>query len=163
MTTGTGEPDRGTSVLRVLAALQAAGHDDTITSFPAGTRSAADAAASVGCDVAQIAKTIVFKAGAQAALIVTSGAARVDMDKAAKALGTTLSRADAAFVRDQTGFAIGGVSPVAQTSPCLIVLDESLRAQDPIWAAAGSPNHVFQTTADWLARLTGAQFADVAA
>jgi prolyl-tRNA editing enzyme YbaK/EbsC (Cys-tRNA(Pro) deacylase) len=163
MAAGAGDPDQGTSVARVRAALRQAGHDDTITQFPAGTRSAADAAAAIGCDVAQIAKTIVFRAGSQAALVVTSGAVRVDVVKAAQAFGVPLAKADAVFVRDQTGFAIGGVAPVAQLSPCLILLDRSLLAQSPIWAAAGSPNHVFRTSAEWLGRLTGAIVEDVAA
>jgi hypothetical protein len=87
------------SVERVRAALLAAGHPDTITAFPAGTRTAADAAAAVGCTVAQIAKSIVFRAGERAALIVTSGANRVDQAKAGALLGVTLARADADWVR----------------------------------------------------------------
>ncbi len=144
------------------SALRGAGHPDTIAAFPDGTRSAADAAAAIGCSVAQIAKSVVFRAGSQAAIVVASGSVRVDVGKAAAALGFKLDRADAAFVRDATGFAIGGVSPIAHTAPCLLVLDEGLLALDPIWAAAGSPNHVFSTTATWLERLTGARFADVA-
>jgi prolyl-tRNA editing enzyme YbaK/EbsC (Cys-tRNA(Pro) deacylase) len=152
----------GGSVARVRAALLAAGHPDSITVFPEGTRSAAEAAAAVGCDVAQIAKSIVFRAGSQAAIVIASGGVRVDQAKAAAALGVPLTRADAAFVRDSTGFAIGGVSPVGQVSPCLLLLDETLRALNPIWAAAGSPSHVFKTSPAWLERLTGARYADVA-
>ena len=144
------------------AALLAAGHPDTIRAFPAGTRSAADAAASVGCAVAHIAKSIVFRVGIQAAIVVASGAVRVDRARAGVTLGSALSRADAAFVRETTGFAIGGVSPVALHTGCLVVLDQTLQDLDPIWAAAGSPSHVFETTAEWLARLTGAHFADIA-
>ena len=83
------------SVERVRAALLRAGHPDTITAFPVGTRTAADAAAAVGCTVAQIAKSIVFRAGDRAAVIVTSGANRVDQAKAGAALGASLARADA--------------------------------------------------------------------
>jgi prolyl-tRNA editing enzyme YbaK/EbsC (Cys-tRNA(Pro) deacylase) len=155
--------DGGGSVERVRAALLAAGHPDTITEFPAGTRTAAYAAAAVGCTVAQIAKSIVFRAGARAALIVTSGANRVDQAKAGAALGITLARADADWVRDITGFAIGGVSPVGHLTPPLLLLDEDLQALDPIWAAAGSPRHVFRTTAADLRRLTGADWAAVRA
>ena len=90
----------GGSVERVRAALAAAGHPDTITAFPDGTRTAADAAAAVGCDVAQIAKSIVFRAGERAAVIVTSGANRVDAAKVAALLGVAVKRADADFVRD---------------------------------------------------------------
>jgi prolyl-tRNA editing enzyme YbaK/EbsC (Cys-tRNA(Pro) deacylase) len=149
------------SVERVRAVLLAAGHPDTITAFPAGTRTAADAAAAVGCTVAQIAKSIVFRAGPRAALIVTSGANRVDQAKAGAILGTTLARADADWVRAVTGFAIGGVSPVGHLTPPLLLLDEDLQALDPIWAAAGSPTHVFRTTAADLHRLTGAGWAAV--
>lgn len=143
------------------AALHSAGHDDTIIAFPAGTRGAADAALAIGCDVAQIAKSIVFDAGGQAAVVVASGAVRIDVGKAARALGRSLVRANAGFVRSMTGFAIGGVSPIAHVAPCLVVLDETLLTIDPIWAAAGSPNHVFRTDTAWLARLTGASFADI--
>ncbi|MEJ1975005.1 MAG: YbaK/EbsC family protein [Acetobacteraceae bacterium] len=149
-------------VARVRAALLAAGHADTLAAFPAGTRTAADAAAAIGCDVAQIAKSIVFRSGSQAMLVVASGAVRIDMARASAAFGVPLSRADAAFVRDSTGFAIGGVSPVGLREGCRLLLDRSLAALDPVWAAAGSPSHVFRTTPAWLTRLTGADFADVA-
>ena len=155
------------SVERVRAALLAAGHADTITIFPASTRTAAQAAAAVGCTVAQIAKSIVFRAGARAALVITSGANRVDPAKAGAALGVALSRADADFVREATGFAIGGVAPlgfrVGHLSPPLILLDEDLLALDPIWAAAGAPTHVFRTTAAELARISGGTVAAVKA
>jgi prolyl-tRNA editing enzyme YbaK/EbsC (Cys-tRNA(Pro) deacylase) len=155
--------DSGGSVERVRAALLAAGHPDTITAFPAGTRTAADAAAAVGCTVAQIAKSIVFRAGGRAALIVTSGANRVDQAKAGAILGTTLARADADWVREVTGFAIGGVAPIGHVSPPLLLLDEDLQPLDPIWAAAGSPMHVFRTTPADLQRLTGANWAAIRA
>jgi prolyl-tRNA editing enzyme YbaK/EbsC (Cys-tRNA(Pro) deacylase) len=146
---------------RVRAALLAAGHPDTITAFPAGTRTAAEAAAAVGCDVAQIAKSIVFRAGTQAAVVITSGANRVDAARAEAALGCKLSRADADWVRITTGFAVGGVAPVGHIAPPLLLLDEDLLALDPIWAAAGSPTHVFRTTAAELRRMTGALVAAV--
>lgn len=145
------------SVERVRAALLAARHPDTIVAFPAGTRTAADAAAAVGCDVAQIAKSIVFRAGPRPALVITSGANRVDPALAGAALGVRLARADGDWVRMTTGFAIGGVAPVGHLEPPLILLDEDLLALDPIWAAAGSPNHVFRTTAAELLRITGAK------
>lgn len=148
---------------RVRAALLAAGHPDSITAFPSGTRTAADAAAAVGCDVAQIAKSIIFRAGARPALVIASGANRVDTAKAAAALGVKLARADADWVRDTTGFAIGGVSPVGHLTPPLLLLDQDLMALDPIWAAAGSPLHVFRTTPADLVRITGAVVADIRA
>ncbi|MBV9775769.1 MAG: YbaK/EbsC family protein [Acetobacteraceae bacterium] len=151
----------GGSVERVRAALAAAGHPDTITTFPAGTRTAVDAAAAVGCTVAQIAKSIVFRAGGRAAVVITSGANRVDTRRAEAALGVRLARADADWVRETTGFVIGGVSPVGHLAPPLLLLDEDLLALDPVWAAAGSPSHVFRTSAAELRRMTGAAVAEV--
>ncbi|OJW25437.1 MAG: prolyl-tRNA editing protein [Rhodospirillales bacterium 69-11] len=153
----------GGSVERVRAALLAADHPDTIVAFPAGTRTAADAAAAIGCDVAQIAKSIVFRAGDRAVVVVISGALRVDQAKAEAALGVQLGRADADWVRQATGFAVGGVAPVGHVAPPLLLLDEGLLALDPVWAAAGSPSHVFRTTADALRRITGATVASVSA
>ena len=157
------QSDTGSSVERVRAALLAAGHPDTITVFPDGTRTALDAANAVGCTVAQIAKSIVFRAGERAAVIITSGANRVDTAKASAALGLPLARADADWVRLATGFAIGGVAPVGYIAPPLLLLDQDLLALDPIWAAAGSPRHVFRTTPNDLRRLTGAPAADIKA
>jgi prolyl-tRNA editing enzyme YbaK/EbsC (Cys-tRNA(Pro) deacylase) len=151
----------GGSVQRVRAALVAAGHPDSVVAFPAGTRTATDAAAAVGCAVAQIAKSIVFRAGERAAVVITSGANRVDPALAGAALGVKLGRADADWVRETTGFAIGGVAPIGHLAPPLILLDEDLLALNPIWAAAGSPSHVFRTTPAELLRITGAKAAAI--
>lgn len=151
----------GSSVDRVRAALLAAGHPDTIQAFPEGTRSAADAAAAVGCDVAQIAKSIVFRAGPRAVLVIASGANRVDTVKVAAAIGQPIKRAEGTWVRDTTGFAIGGVSPVGHLSPPILLLDADLMALGEVWAAAGSPQHVFRTSAAELVRMTGAAVAEV--
>jgi prolyl-tRNA editing enzyme YbaK/EbsC (Cys-tRNA(Pro) deacylase) len=162
----------GSSVDRVRAALLAAGHADTIEAFPEGTRSAAEAAAAVGCAVAQIAKSIVFRgvppgpwpdpdAAGRVVLVVTSGANRVNAAKAACATGLALQRADASWVRDATGFAIGGVSPVGHPAPPIVLVDRDLAAFDRVWAAAGSPTHVFATTPDELLRLSGGAWAVV--
>lgn len=155
----------GSSTERVRAALHAAGHPDTIETFPDGTRTSEDAAAAVGCTVAQIAKSMIFRLkngnSARPVLVLTSGANRVDAARVAAALGQAVKRADADWVRDATGFAIGGVSPVGLLTPPIALLDEELLALDPIWAAAGSPSHVFRTTAAELRRLTGAQVAAI--
>ena len=150
-----------TSVERVRDALLAAGHPDTISEFPATTRTAADAAAAIGCEVAQIAKSIVFRAGDRAALVIASGVNRVDMAKVAAVLGVALKRADGEWVRTHTGFAIGGVAPLGHVTPPLLVFDRDLLALHPIWAAAGTPHHVFRTEAETLARITGAPVAEV--
>ncbi len=151
----------GGSVERVRAALLAAGHADTVQAFPEGTRSAAEAAAAVGCEVAQIAKSIVFRAGARPVLVVASGANRVSMEKVAAATDLTVKRADGGWVREVTGFAIGGVAPLAHETPPVVLVDESLFAYPQVWAAAGSPMHVFATTPEALLRLSGGQRADV--
>ncbi len=149
------------SVERVRAALVAAGHADTIDVFPDGTRTAQDAANAVGCTVAQIAKSIVLRAGDQPVLVIASGANRVDTAKVAERLGQAVKAADGRWVRDVTGFAIGGVSPLAHADGLRIFIDADLMALDPVYAAAGSPRHVFRTTPAELARMTGGEVADV--
>lgn len=151
----------GGSVARVRAALAAARHPDTIIAFPEGTRTAAEAAVAVGCTIAQIAKSIVFRAGDRPVVIIASGANRVDQARAGAALGVTLGRADPDWVRHSTGFAVGGVAPVGYAVPPLMLLDEDLLPLDPVWAAAGSPRHVFQTTTRALLRMTGAKLAAI--
>jgi prolyl-tRNA editing enzyme YbaK/EbsC (Cys-tRNA(Pro) deacylase) len=151
----------GGSVERVRAALRAAGHDDTVQAFPEGTRSAAEAASAVGCDVAQIAKSIVFRAGERAVLVIASGANRVDMAKVAAITGLPVKRADGAWVREVTGFAIGGVAPIGHLAPPVVLMDREMLALDRVWAAAGSPMHVFVSTPADLLRITGATLADI--
>lgn len=152
------------SVERVRAALLAAGYPDTIAHFPDGTRTAEDAARAVGCAVGQIAKSLVFRrrGSDRPVLVIASGANRVDETKLAGLVGATIERADGRWVRERTGFAIGGVAPVGHLVPPLVFIDRALACFDRIWAAAGSPRHVFETTADALVRLTGGRLADVA-
>jgi prolyl-tRNA editing enzyme YbaK/EbsC (Cys-tRNA(Pro) deacylase) len=149
------------SVDRVRAALAAAGHPDTIDLFPDGTRTAQDAANAVGCTVAQIAKSIVLRAGDAVVLVIASGVNRVDLDKVAAAIGEPVKPADGRWVRDVTGFAIGGVAPVGHMSPPRIFIDQDLIRLDPVFAAAGTPRHVFRTSGADLARITGGTVADV--
>lgn len=153
--------EAGGSVERVRQALLAAGHPDTIRGFPEGTRSAAEAAAAVGCDVAQIAKSIVFRAGERPVLVIASGANRVDPVKVEAATGLRVEPAKGRWVREVTGFAIGGVSPVGHLTPPLVLLDEDLFRLPRLWAAAGSPSHVFETEAGALLRLSGGQRAAI--
>lgn len=150
----------GGSVERVRAALAAAGHADTVRSFPEGTRSAAEAAAAVGCEVAQIAKSIVFR-GERPVLVIASGANRVDMAKVAAATMFHVKRADGGWVRDVTGFAIGGVAPIGHLTPPVVLVDQDLLRFETVWAAAGSPMHVFATTPGDLLRLSSGTLATV--
>src|SRR5262245_8215880 len=145
------------SVARVRDALERLGLEAEIREFDASTRTSAAAAAAVGCTVAQIAKSVIFRAkgGNQPVLVIASGVNRVDEKKLEAALGDKIGRADAEFVRAATGFAIGGVAPVGHTGPVKIFIDKDLDQFDEIWAAAGSPNAVFRLTPADLRRITG--------
>ncbi|CEJ10337.1 hypothetical protein BN1110_00610 [bacterium YEK0313] len=149
------------SVDRVRAALERHGHDGALRRFPESTRTAEEAAAAIGCTVAQIAKSIVLRAGDRPVLVVASGVNRVDPAKVAGLVGGPVKRADAAWVREVTGFAIGGVAPVGHLTQPIVLIDQSLSTLDPIWAAAGSPNEVFSTGFADLVALSGGQVADV--
>ena len=149
------------SVERVRATLIAAGHPDTITMFPEGTRTAQDAADAVGCTVAQIAKSIVLRAGEQPLLVIASGANRVDLCKIAAAVGQPVKPADGRWVRDTVGYAIGGIAPIGHDRRLRVFIDADLLQHDPIWAAAGTPRHVFRTTTRDIARMTAGTVTDV--
>jgi prolyl-tRNA editing enzyme YbaK/EbsC (Cys-tRNA(Pro) deacylase) len=149
------------SALRVQAAL---GEKYQVLEFDAGTRTAADAAAAIGCTVAEIAKSLVFKAASgRAVLVVASGVNRVDERRVALLLGEKIGRADAAFVREKTGFAIGGVPPVGHVEAPLTLIDADLLQYETIWAAAGTPNAVLKLTPRELEGLTGGRVAEVKA
>ena len=132
--------------------------------FDASTRSAADAAAAIGCSVGQIAKSLVFRStiSDRPVLVITSGTNRASESLIAAHIGETVERANADFVRDRTGFAIGGVPPIGHSESMLIVVDEDLRSFNEIWAAAGTPNAVFRLTFDDLLELTAGTVASVA-
>ena len=151
------------SVERVRAALAAAGLISEIKEFDASTRTSADAAAAIGCSVAQIAKSLVFRArdSGRAVLVIASGVNRVDEKKLAACLGEKIAKADADFVRAETGFAVGGVAPVGHAGNVAIFVDQDLAKYDEIWAAAGAPNAVFRLTPDDLQRITGGKRADL--
>jgi prolyl-tRNA editing enzyme YbaK/EbsC (Cys-tRNA(Pro) deacylase) len=158
------------SVVRVRTALELGGVPSEIVILDDHARTAVAAAEQLGVTVAQIANSLVFAlptdasadASAEALLVLTSGAHRVDTAKVADLLGVSrLDRADAAFVRDRTGFAIGGVAPVGHPKPLRTLVDVSLAQYDEIWAAGGHPRSVFRTTYDQLLRLTGGQPVEV--
>lgn len=131
--------------------------------FEASTRTAADAAAAVGCTVGQIAKSLVFKAeSGRPVLVIASGPNRVCEGKVAQLVGEPIGRADAAFVRQTTGFSIGGIPPVGHATPLTTIIDASLSGYDAIWAAAGTPNAVFRLTFRDLCALTNGTAADIA-
>lgn len=129
------------------------------------TRTAAEAAQAVGCQLGQIAKSLVFRGldSGRAVLAIASGANRVDEARLAELLGEPIGRASPEFVRDQTGFAIGGVPPLAHATPLPILIDEDLLRFEQIWAAAGTPHALFALPSVDLPRLTGGQVATLKA
>ena len=147
---------------RVAQALAARGHPHAPRFLETAARTAQEAADALGVSVGQIAKSVIFKLRAveRAVLVVTSGDRRVDEKKVAALVGP-VGRADAEFVKAQTGFSIGGVSPVAHLNPPLTLIDRDLFRFDEIWAAAGHPNGVFLLSPAQLEALTGAPVADV--
>lgn len=149
------------SLKRVRAALEAANADADLRET-ALSRTAADAAAALECAVDQIAKSIILRgeSSGEALLFVTAGGQQVDLEKAAALAGEPLGKADAALIRAQTGFAIGGVSPVGHVTESRKWFDETLLKFDLIWAAAGTPHHVFGMKPDEMAEISGAQIAD---
>jgi prolyl-tRNA editing enzyme YbaK/EbsC (Cys-tRNA(Pro) deacylase) len=147
---------------RVAAALADGGHPHAPQWLDVPARTCAEAAAALGVQEGQIAKSVIFRRAADGAavLVITAGDRRVDTAKVAAAVGP-VGRADAAFVKQQTGFSIGGVAPVAHLQPPVVLVDRSLLRFDEVWAAAGHPNGVFRARPDALLQLTGAPAADV--
>ena len=159
--TGTEAWPRG--VQRVAAALAALGHAHAPILLDISARTAQEAADALGVAVGQIAKSIIFrrKDDDAAVLVITSGDRRVDEKKVARLVGK-IGRADADFVKRQTGFSIGGVSPLAHAQAPVVLIDELLFRFDVIWAAAGHPRAVFKLRPQDLCGLTvAAQVADV--
>jgi prolyl-tRNA editing enzyme YbaK/EbsC (Cys-tRNA(Pro) deacylase) len=153
-------PAAAPSALKIQAIL---GPRFSVLEFDASTRTSAEAAAAIGCEVAQIAKSLLFKgASGGPVLVIASGSNRVDEKRVAALLGEKIFRADADFVREATGFAIGGVPPVGHLKPPVTLIDEDLFQFETIWAAAGTPNAVFKLTAAELVELTGGRVASVA-
>lgn len=152
------------SAQRVQDALRAAGLANQVLELPASARSAAEAAAALGCDVGQIAKSLVFRLRHSGApvLVVACGANRVDLARLEALLGEPLDRADPEFVREQTGFAIGGIPPLGHARPLAAVIDEDLLRYPSLWAAAGHPSAVFPLTPQELVAVTGGRVARTA-
>jgi prolyl-tRNA editing enzyme YbaK/EbsC (Cys-tRNA(Pro) deacylase) len=144
-------------VERFLEEARAGGLDVEVQEFPQGTRTAVDAAAAIGCDVAQIVKSLVFMADDQPLLVLTSGANRVDEGALGRALGLTLRKATADEVRDATGYAIGGTPPFGHRQPLRVICDRDLMVHQEVWAAAGSPSTVFPIASARLLEVTEAE------
>jgi prolyl-tRNA editing enzyme YbaK/EbsC (Cys-tRNA(Pro) deacylase) len=145
--------------LRVSAAL---GPNFTVVEFDESTHTAQEAADAIGCALAQIAKSILFRsASGKPVMVIASGVNKVDEKKIRALLGEKIERAAPDFVKEMTGFEVGGVPPVAHATPCVIYLDEDLRAYPTLWAAGGTPNAVFEIGFERLAEMSGATVADV--
>ncbi|WP_425090718.1 YbaK/EbsC family protein [Tropicimonas sp. S265A] len=149
------------SLKRVRAALQSAGLKDTVLEMPSETRTAAQAADAAGCTIDQIAKSIMFRCAATgtAILFVTAGGNQVDAAKASAFAGSPLGKADAALIRAQTGFAIGGVAPIGHLTPPRAWFDPRLLEFDLIYGAAGTPRHIFGIAPETLRSLARAELA----
>ena len=135
-----------------------------VKQLPDSTRTAQEAAQAIGCDVAQIAKSLVFqnKESKDPVLIIASGINQVDLNKIRESCGIELKKANADFVKEKLGFAIGGVPPVAHKQSVTTFLDEDLKNHSTLWAAAGTPNAVFQLNTSELAELTKGQWLNLA-
>lgn len=161
--TGAGRPlhPRAEQVQR---ALRDAGFAHRVFELDVPVRTAADAARAVGCEPGQIAKSLVFR-GARSGnpiLVVASGAHSVDETRVADLVGEPLERATPEFVREATGYAIGGIPPIGHTRAMTTVVDEALLRHERIWAAAGHPNALFELAPADLPRMTGGRVAAVA-
>ena len=148
---------------RVQDTLKALGMACQVVELPASTRSAAEAAQAIGCRVEQIAKALVFRGLStnRPVLAIVSGANRVDEERLGELIAESVAKADADYVRQRTGFAIGGVPPVGHVESLVCLIDEDLLQYDAIWAAAGTPRAVFRLTPMDLQRITGGRVVSV--
>ncbi|MCB1378938.1 MAG: YbaK/EbsC family protein [Alphaproteobacteria bacterium] len=162
MDDATGNPEPR-AIAQVRRALAAAGLAARIVQMPASTRTAEEAAAACRCDVAQIVKSLVFRGGAsgEPLLLLVSGRNRVDTAKVAATIGEALTRPDAQFVRDVTGFAIGGIPPLGHDRTLRTFVDPDLLAYPTVFAAAGTPNAIMELDPRALCTATGATIIPV--
>ena len=151
------------SAQRVQDVLITFGLSNQVMELPASTRSSADAAKAVGCQVGQIAKSIVFQGEKthQPILVIASGANRINEQRIQEVHGEPIGKADAEYVRSHTGFVIGGVPPVGHAEKMAIFIDEDLLNYEEIWAAAGTPNAVFRLTPQDLVKVTGGRVVSI--
>lgn len=157
--------DMSKSLKRVVRALEEAGLTADVMEMDGSTRTAVEAAEQAGCAIDQICKSVIFRGedSGAALLFITAGGNQVDADKASALAGEPLGKADAALIRAQTGFAIGGVSPVGHLNPIRAWFDPRLSGFDRVFAAAGTPRHIVPIAPEDLLRLTGAVPADFTA
>lgn len=148
---------------RVQDVIAAAGMELEVRELPASTRTAAEAASAIGCEVSQIAQSLVFHRRQSDAplLVIASGTNHVNSEAVSALIGERITLATAEFVRARTGFSIGGVPPVGHASPMDVFIDEDLRRYDEIWAAAGTSHAVFRLTPSDLEALTGGRVVRV--
>ena len=154
---------RHSSHPQALRVAKALGPGFSVVEFDASTHTAQEAADAIGCALAQIAKSIIFRSqGGGAILVIASGVNKVDEKKIRALLGEKIERASPEFVQEMTGFEVGGVPPLGHARPCTVFLDEDLKAYPTLWAAGGTPNAVFEIGFARLMELSGATVADVA-
>jgi prolyl-tRNA editing enzyme YbaK/EbsC (Cys-tRNA(Pro) deacylase) len=148
---------------KVQEALRSLGFECAVIEFQESTRTAQEAADRVGVTLGQIVKSLIFrgKISGKGLLILTSGANRVDEKLISQLVGEPIGRADPEFVREMTGYAIGGVPPIAHQQPLETYLDEDLLQYGVIWAAAGTPNAVFELTPEMLGKMTAGKIVQV--
>jgi len=153
------------SAQKVQDALRALGYDYTVIEHAESTRTAQEAADRAGCELGQIVKSLIFKAqnSGRPILVLTSGANRVDEKRISEYAGEPIGRADADFVRAVTGFAIGGVPPIGHLQKMETYLDEDFLKYQTVWAAAGTPNAIFELKTEDLQKMTSAKTARVKA
>jgi prolyl-tRNA editing enzyme YbaK/EbsC (Cys-tRNA(Pro) deacylase) len=151
-----------TALDRFMSAAGALGIEPDVRLFPQGTKTAADAAAAIGCDLGQIVKSLVFSVDGRPILALTSGVNRADVGRlAALAGGEKVRRATPEDARSATGFAVGGTPPFGHPSPVPVFVDRDLLQYREVWAAAGTPDSVFPLTPEALVRLTNGQVVDL--
>jgi prolyl-tRNA editing enzyme YbaK/EbsC (Cys-tRNA(Pro) deacylase) len=148
---------------RFEAWLAGSGIGVSVIQFPAGTRTAVDAARAVGCEVGQIVKSLVFVAGGRPVVALVSGANRLDERRLAVVAGSPVSKADATLAREATGYSIGGVPPFGHATEVPVFMDRDLFDHRAVWAAAGRPDSVFEISPERLRELSQAEVADLKA
>ncbi len=161
---GAGARSLSASAQRVQDTLTGLGHSEPVFELPVPVRTAADAAREVGCEVGQIAKSLIFRAerSNRPLLVIASGVNRVDVERLEALIGEPIVRADPAFVREHTGYSIGGIPPVGHAHRLETLIDEDLLRHERIWAAAGHPNALFPLTPADLVRMAEGRVVRVA-